>query len=278
VTTADCYEIRPLRTREELAACVALQRETWGENFTELVPATILSLSQRFGGVSSGAFDANGRLVGFVFGMTGWQDNRPIHWSDMLAVIPELRNQNLGERLKRHQRDQLISRGVDTIAWTFDPLVSRNAFFNLGRLGALASEYRVNEYGESTSPLHRGIGTDRLVATWLITTDRVTKRLDRTDPLPTPEDVRAIPLVNQVSSTSGDVVSGDPDLSIDGAAVRVAIPVDIQTLKENDIELAVDWRTKTRAALQHYIERGYTVVDLVRETGWSSYLLRRDLF
>ncbi len=277
MTSAD-YEIRPCRTRAELVACVELQRATWGESFSELVPATILALCQRFGGITSGAFDSHGRLVGFVFGLTGWQDDKPIHWSDMLAVVPELRNQNLGEKLKRHQRDELLGRNIDKICWTFDPLVSRNAFFNLARLGAIVTEYRVNEYGESDSILHRGIGTDRLVATWLITSERVTKRLDRTDGLPTLDDVKGFPLINNVTTVSEVVRSGEPDLSIDAPAIRIAIPADIQILKENDIDLAVDWRTKTRAALQHYIGRGYIVVDLVRENGWSSYLLRRDLF
>jgi predicted GNAT superfamily acetyltransferase len=276
--TPDSFEVRPLRTREEMLAAVELQRTTWGESFSELVPATVLALCQRFGGVSSGAFDSQGRLVGFVFGLTGWQDHKPIHWSDMLAVVPVLRNRNLGEKLKRHQRDEMMSRGIDTIFWTFDPLVSRNAFFNLARLGAIASEYRVDEYCESDSILHRGIGTDRLVATWLITSDRVLKRLDRADTLPTLEDVRTVPLVNDVVSSTGFARSAEPDLAIDAAAVRVAIPTDIQALKESDIDLAVDWRTKTRSALLHYIGRGYTAVDLVRESGWSSYLLRRDLF
>src|SRR5207302_11387398 len=162
----------------EFAACVELQRITWGASFSELVPATILMPAARYGGVASGAFDPGGRLVGFVFGISGWHDGKPMHWSDMLGVLPELRNHHLGEQLKHHQRELVLRLGIDTIMWTFDPLESRNAHFNLIRLGATAREYRVNEYGDSISPLHRGIGTDRLVAHWAITSPSVLDRVN----------------------------------------------------------------------------------------------------
>src|SRR3954469_25481170 len=91
-TAAPTIDIRPLSTLDELRACVELQRETWGSTFSDVVPASILKVSQRIGGVAAGAFAPDGRLVGFVYGMTGVERGRLVHWSDMLAVRPEARD------------------------------------------------------------------------------------------------------------------------------------------------------------------------------------------
>ena len=134
--------IRPLGGRAEREACVALQERVWGDAFADRVPASVLMIALETGGVASGAF-LDGRLVGFVFGITGLREGRPIHWSDMLAVAPEHRGEGIGHRLKLHQRALLLERGVETVRWTFDPLEARNAHINLRRLGAVAGEYGV---------------------------------------------------------------------------------------------------------------------------------------
>lgn len=270
-------DIRPLTSRADLLACVELQRETWGQAFSELVPPAILLVSQRIGGVTAGAFDEGGRLQGFVFGMTGWEDGRPVHWSDMLAVRPERRNGGLGTRLKLYQRERLLPLGVETVYWTFDPLESKNAYVNFSRLGIVAGEYQPNLYGEDTdSPLHSGIGTDRLVAVWPIASERVRRRLDGSAPAPLAEDVADLPLVNPVSLEGGLPRCAEPILHIDAPAVRIAIPADIQAVKSADRGLARAWRMCTRAAFTTYLGRGMETRELVREDGWSAYVLERD--
>ena len=134
----------------------------WGQGFSERVPASLMKVARRLGGVVASAFDSDGEMVGFVYGMTGPEHGRLIHWSDILAVKPGLRDQGVGRLLKRYQREQVLPRGVTLMRWTFDPLESRNAYLNLGHLGALVREYAVDMYGVSDSPLHRGLGTDRL--------------------------------------------------------------------------------------------------------------------
>ncbi|MGH7445205.1 MAG: GNAT family N-acetyltransferase, partial [Longimicrobiales bacterium] len=145
--------IRPLVTAADLRACVALQEATWGQGFAERVPYAVLWFSRRIGGVLLGAFDGD-TLLGFVFGMTGWRESRPLHWSDMLAVRADARDRGIGMQLKRAQRALLIERGVQEANWTFDPLESRNAHLNFARLGVIAREYIRDVYGDSDSPLH----------------------------------------------------------------------------------------------------------------------------
>src|SRR5438876_3551289 len=165
----DGLHVRHLRTQEDFVACVALQEDTWGAAFSERVPAAILKVSQRLGGITAGAFDAQDRLLGFVFGMTGVENGRLVHWSDMLAVRPELRDHGIGRRLKQFQRETLLAMGVGLVYWTFDPLVARNAHLNFNRLGVRVSEYVIDMYGRDTdSALHRGLGTDRFIVVWEI--------------------------------------------------------------------------------------------------------------
>lgn len=254
--------IRPLSGLAEREACVALQEQVWGEAFADRVPASVLMIALETGGVASGAF-LGGRLVGFVFGITGIREGRPIHWSDMLAVAPEHRSEGIGFRLKAHQRAVLLERGVEEARWTFDPLEARNAHINLHRLGALVREYRRDVYGASESPLHVGIGTDRLVAEWPMASDRVRRTLTgevtahgfSTDDAP----LLNPPVGGGVSIRPSRRVS-EPEAPV----VRIAIPADIQALKRADLARAAAWRENVRAAFEAALEAGYTAVDVER--------------
>ena len=154
-------DIRELATHAEYQACVALQYETWGRDFRDAVPASILLVSQRLGGVAAGAF-AGQRLVGFVFGITGVERGAIAHWSDMLAVRGDAQNMGVGRRLKEFQRRRCAEVGARVIYWTYDPLVARNAHLNFNVFGVHVTEYVPEMYGHETgSELHRGVGTDR---------------------------------------------------------------------------------------------------------------------
>src|SRR5690349_5420108 len=103
----DGITIRRVATLAEYQTRVAIQEETWGQGFRERVPTAIRMVAQKLGGVCAAAFDtrgsADGRMLGFVFGITGLKDGALVHWSDLLAVRPEARGAHLGERLKRYQ-------------------------------------------------------------------------------------------------------------------------------------------------------------------------------
>ena len=249
--------IRDLTTLEEYQECCEIQEETWGRGFSERVPAAILRVSQKIGGVTAGAFTDKGRMVGFVFGMTGVRDGRLAHWSDMLAVREEARGRHLGDQLKHYQREQVRAIGVEVMFWTFDPLVARNAHFNINRLGARPVEYVVDMYGSNTgSALHGKIPTDRLVIGW-----ELDKGYTPTAGMDAPRNGdESAPLVNPVSSRGTPLVA----LTDGAATVRVQVPHDASALRATDEERVLEWRYAVREAFRHYLGHGYQVNRFVR--------------
>lgn len=252
--------IRDLTSHADRAACVELQELTWGRGFTEKIPAAMLLVALKTGGVVAGAFDDAGVLQGFVFGVTGLKDGRLIHWSDMLAVRPEQQGQHLGEQLKAYQRERCAALGVGTIYWTYDPLVAKNAHLNLNRMGARADEYFPAMYGDATnSPLQGDMPTDRFVVAWAV------------DPANAAVPLEALPteLPLAVTATAGE------GALVDAPMVGVRIPRDISALAATDLATARAWRFATRRAFTHYLARGYAVRGFVRDADGGTYLLAR---
>lgn len=272
--SSETFALRRLLSTEDYDACVRMQQETWGAGFTENVPATILMVSQKVGGVTAGAFDKNGVMVGFVFGLTGWKDGRPVHWSDMLAVKNELRNSGLGRILKLYQRELVIPLGIEEIYWTYDPLVAKNAHLNFNKLGAEVSEYVSDMYPDNSgSELHRGIGMDRLIVVWKIASSRVKEILDGKK-IAKPDDFDGAPVVNSKSDSKGLSVPVEAALP-QTSPVRIEIPVDIQAARNKSVETAGLWRSTTRKAFTHYLAQGYIVPAFLRDpqSGWCHYYL-----
>jgi chorismate synthase len=266
-------EIRPLRTDSELRQCVELQRATWGAHYEDLVPPSILTVAQKIGGVAAGAFEGDGRMIGFVFGMAGVRNGRIIHWSDMLAVREDARDRGIGKQLKEHQRAAAKASGAATMYWTYDPLVARNAHLNFNRLGVTVDEYVEDMYGASDSDLHRGLGTDRFVVAW-----------------PLDDDGRAAPNAGgAIASDSGAAVVLNPDgrpmtardlAALDAAppaALRVEIPLDIVRVRDSAPGEAVRWRASTRQAFEWALGRRFTVARFVADQsrGRGHYFMTR---
>jgi predicted GNAT superfamily acetyltransferase len=240
------------------------------------VPVSILKAASRVGGLVGGAVGREEELVGFVFGIAGISEGCRVHWSHMLAVRPELRNEGLGLRLKAWQRERCLEMGVQRMYWTFDPLESRNGWLNIGRLGVVVREYVADMYGASDSPLHRGVGTDRFVALWTLDGWRARRRLEGRAERPTWEDVRDLPRAFPVTGGPAPrpVPVATPDRD-EAGGVLVPIPADIQAIRTSDPELAVAWRTATRAALLPRLAKGWEVCELIRTTEPLSYYLLR---
>jgi len=257
------FEIHPLQTREELLACVALQKETWGKGFTESVPPSLLLASQKVGGVAAGAFTPEKELVGFVFGISGIENGKLVHWSDMLAVKRHLRNRGLGWRLKIYQRSVLLAKDVHTIYWSYDPLEARNAHLNFNKLGVTFSSYVKEMYPGEESILHRGLGTDRFVVAWKIQSKHVEKIVAGETPNLPPEVDKA-PVVT-LRRTDGAADSEAAELPAD-KIVRVEVPANIQREKQQG-DLGRRWRACTRRAFLHYSSAGYQIGHYYKDDG-----------
>ena len=136
----------------------------------------MLLVSTRIGGLVVGAFD-QGRLVGFAFALPGVRDGKPFQWSHMLGVDSGIPGFADSVAPQGRARRLVMASGVDLIAWTYDPLQAANAHLNFAKLGTVAREYHLDAYPGSSSSLHAGTATDRLIAEWWLRSDRVVERL-----------------------------------------------------------------------------------------------------
>lgn len=250
-TAPSGVEFRPFSAPGDYEACLELQKLTWGRDFSDAVPMSILKITQKAGGIAAGAFAPDGSLLGFVYGLTGIRGGRPFHWSHMLAIHPKARDLGLGTRLKLYQRELLLPLGVEAVEWTYDPLEARNAHLNINHLGGEIAEYVRDMYeGEFGSELARGIGTDRFIVHWQITSERVLGALeDRRSGVA--ERFRDAPVANPGGTEEGELP--------DAPRVRVEVPENIQAVKAESPERAQAWRASTRRAFEGYFAKGYRV-------------------
>ncbi len=182
-------QIRKCTALPDFHRCVELQRAVWGESDLETEPYTTFVVANQTGGQVLGAFDAD-TMVGFTMALVGLRNKIPYLHSHMTGVLPKYRDQKIGRALKLFQREEALSRDIRLIEWTFDPLETRNAHFNFNRLGAIARTYIPNFYGVTSSPLHRNLPTDRLLAEWHLDTKRVIAAIN--DLVPEPAEAPAI--------------------------------------------------------------------------------------
>jgi predicted GNAT superfamily acetyltransferase len=210
------------------------------------------------GGYVAGAF-ANGALIGASAGFLAQRESHVHLHSHISGVLPEWQGHHVGLALKQHQRSWALERGIDIIEWTFDPLVRRNAFFNLVKLGARVVDFKVNFYGEMNDAINAGDPTDRGVVEWA---------LNASANSPT-----AIP-------TDGDVIlerdqGGEPLVARGrGPVLRAWVPEDVVALRQSDPDAARRWRVALRESVGEAIADGYVAVAMDRE-GWYT-LVRKS--
>jgi predicted GNAT superfamily acetyltransferase len=171
--SSESVVIRTCQGLDELRACVALQKEVWNFSDSDLVPLRMFVVAEKVG-----AFAGN-EMVGFALSVPGTRSGHVYLHSHMLAVRKDHRNSGLGRRLKLLQREEALSRGIELIEWTFDPLEIKNAFLNIEKLGAIVRRYNINQYGITSSPLQGGLPSDRLIAEWWLKSKRVETLLAR---------------------------------------------------------------------------------------------------
>jgi predicted GNAT superfamily acetyltransferase len=261
--------IRKLKTIEEYRGCEDIQKAVWKFSDREVIPVNELITAQRNGGVVLGAFDREKGMIGFAFGIGGMLGRKPIHCSRMLAVLPEYRDTGIGFRMKLAQRKFAIGIGLDLSTWTFDPLQSRNAHFNIEKLGVVCREYVVNIYGTSSSVFNAGIDTDRLVPLWFLKSRRVKEAIAGRSKTPSLKEALAssdFALMNTArQNCDGLIESDEPAFASKTRHLLLEMPSDFDGLKAADLKLARDWRAKTRKAFQTCFRRGFQIDGFISE-------------
>ena len=262
------FYIREAETEAEFHEIEEIQKEVWGFNDLDIVPAATLIATQWAGGMALGAFEGR-RMVGFAYGFPAHEQGRLSIHSHMLAVRAEYRNLQIGFLLKLAQRARALEMGVTEITWTFDPLQSLNAHLNFAKLGVISRRYIVNFYGEATSsPLHQGFGTDRLWVNWPLDTERVKQRVEHIERGLKPGPGLNNLLINETPlliRREGDHPQlADLNSPLSERQYLIEIPYDATALKQRDPETAVAWREATRAAFLKAIDAGFTVEDFLK--------------
>lgn len=279
------YKIRLLETVEEMHTIEDLIAEIWGGGAEDIVPQHILVAIIHNGGFAFGAFEED-KMIGFTFGFPGLsqtpQGPKPKHCSHQMGVLSAYRGKNIGFALKKAQWQKVRQQGLDLITWTFDPLLSRNAYLNITRLGTICNTYKRNEYGMMVDGLNAGIASDRFQVDWQINTQRVSQCMDSENRvvlgLGEYQDAKAQFLyLPETDLELGLLKPPSTFASPQNKFVLIQIPSDYQSLREKNLSLAQDWRFFTREIFEESFKLGYIVTDFIYDrsesTPRSFYLL-----
>jgi predicted GNAT superfamily acetyltransferase len=263
-----------------MTAVEALQRLVWPGSETDVVPAHMLITAVHNGGLLAGAF-AGEQLVGFVFGFPGIEFTpdgpRPKHCSHMMGIHPGQRDAGIGFALKRAQWQMVRHQGLDHITWTYDPLLSRNAYLNIAKLGAVCNTYRRSEYGDMRDGLNAGLPSDRFLVDWWINTRRVDRRLSKRARRPLKLDDFSKAELHPLYTLQlrSDRLPRPPEhfSPLNGNLTLAEIPSDFGNVKEADFALARDWRFFSREVFETAFAEGYIVTDFIYDQSRSFYVL-----
>jgi predicted GNAT superfamily acetyltransferase len=250
--------VRPLTSLSEVQEASALFDRIWQED--RVMGAPLLRAMAAHGGQVLGAFDGD-RLVGALVGLVGLTERgEPVLHSHITGVAPDTQHHGVGFLLKRAQRDWCLARDIDVVTWTMDPMVARNARFNLHKLGAIGVAFRRDYYGPMDDAFNRGDRSDRLEILWELRSERVERALAGEPPEPDLTDARV------VVGTSGRRWDRR------GQRLIVQVPDVYHGLRETEPEIARGWRDAVADVLEELFSEGY------RATGFATrgrYVLER---
>lgn len=202
------------------------------------VPPELLRALGKAGSYIAGAF-AEEDLVGVAIAFHADPERHALH-SHIAGVSAEYAGRSVGFALKQHQRAWALRHGIDVIEWTFDPLVARNAYFNVVKLGARPVEYLTNFYGAIADGVNGDDETDRLLVAWHLRSDEAVA----------------------CASGAGRPVRAEAD------DVLVAVPADIARVRREDWAAARRWRREVRAQLTALLDAGGRIIGFDRTAGY----------
>jgi len=274
-------KIEKVDTHEGFLEVERLQREIWGMEDIAVVPNHLMITVQEHGGLLLGAFDGD-EMIGFVFGFTCIEEELVKHCSLMCGFKRSRRFQGVGYRLKKSQREHVLSQGCYLIIWTFDPLQSLNAYFNLTKLGVITHQYCKNFYGDLRDQLNQGLQTDRFLVKWWIMSPRVKSKLALNQRRKTKETFKCFKLedmkvINRCEWNEDSLLEcREYNLDLEDETLLVEIPEDIGKILKKDPDLGVDWRMKTREIFEEYFSRGYIASEFTHKGNRFLYLLKKS--
>ena len=268
--------IRSINEFPDVKQVENVQIETWGIPERDVIPARLLHALQHNGACLIGAFDGSD-LIGFVFGSLGTVENlkdridqvaaaRLQMYSVTMGVLPSYQHRGLGFRLKLAQREFAIRIGVRLITWTYDPLESRNGYFNIRKLGAISHRYFRDFHGPM-SGINLGLPSDRFYVDWWVTSNRVQSRVSSSRG---PLNLEAYTsggaiIINEAIRERGKLPQPQKEyIYTDTRIALVEIPVNFQKIKREDMDLAIAWRLHLRDLAESHFKSGYVVTDFVR--------------
>jgi predicted GNAT superfamily acetyltransferase len=256
------YIIKDLHNSSEMIGLEAVQQSAWGYDDRDLTPGSLFTVHAHMGGVVCAAFATHDleTPVGFAYSFPAMYKNKLVQHSHMLALHQQHRASGLAARLKLHQRSRALEMGYDLMTWTFDPLLTKNARLNLGKLGARAVSYHPDWYA-LRGGIYAGLPADRFFVEWDLTAPSVERA--------------KTPAVGTSILEAAGVAAGEPVLEASGAALLIESPRDIDGLKKSDIEAAGTWRKAHRVVFGHYFQRGYAVTDLHDDGTRTFYRLEK---
>jgi predicted GNAT superfamily acetyltransferase len=238
-------EVRVLSEHKEFHETLSVQSGVWRFSEVDQVPPRILSVSKYIGGLVLGAYE-DARMIGFSLSFPGMKRGGATYWhSHMTGVLDGYQNRGIGYKIKLKQREEAIRCGVDLVEWFFDPLQIRNAHFNIEKLGGVVRSFLPNQYGITSSPLHGGLPTDRLVIEWNVTSMRV-----------------------------ATVVAGG-EITDRRIEQTIRIPASIDDWRANDPEQARSLQTRVRGEFQKHFGEGLVVIGYERTDEGGVFQLGR---
>lgn len=243
--------IRECTSIEDFQQCIELERTVWNDADIGIMPIRLYMISKACNAPTIGAFEASGtsagKLVGFVHTMIALRDNHVLYHSHLAAVLEDWRHKDIGYKIKLAQREHALKAGVPLIVWTFDPLQSRNAHFNLNKLGAIIRRYAVNYYGEGLSTVFdSNVPSDRVFAEWWVSSPYVE------------------------SALAGEL------RTLEDKSQWVSIPENIESVRAQSLEQHQQWRTRVREEFQDKLANGLIARGFERESGMGQYLFGMD--
>lgn len=250
-------DVRELHEVDDLVALADLFAVVWGRPGAPPIGSDVLKALAHSGNYVAAAFDGE-RLTGGLVGWFGGLPHDPHLHSHILGVLPGSDARGVGFELKQHQRRWCLQRGVKAIEWTTDPLVRRNIYFNLSKLGARAPEYLVNVYGAMRDGINAGEESDRLLIRWQLDSREAE---DAAAGRPLHLGAEGFPLL-----TVG--AAGEPVFhSSDARVVHCQLPDDVVALRRASPAIAREWRMTLRRVLRDALDAGYVIKGATR-AGW----------